>query len=130
MSFDIKAALASIAPMLTTMLAGPLAGSAVAALEDCFGLQAGSGVDGITKVVQSGGMTPEIIAAVRARDQEHAEKLKQADIDLAKLNADHEAAMAATDAGDRDSARKREIAVRGLTAGCRGSPSTTRGRRR
>lgn len=115
MSFDLKKAIASVAPTLATMLGGPLAGTAVTALESAFGLTPGAGQDGITQVIQGGGMTPEVIAQVRARDQEHAEKLKQADIDLAKLNADHEAAMAATDAADRDSARRREIAVRGWT---------------
>lgn len=107
--------LGTVAPTLATMLGGPLAGTAVSALESCFGLQAGGGSDAITKVVQGGGMTPETLAAVRAADQKHAEVLAQQGIDLQKLNADHDAAMAATDAGDRDSARKREIAVRGGT---------------
>lgn len=107
--------LGSIAPTLATMLGGPLAGTAVAALTSAFGMSNGASADDITKVIQGGGMTPDVIAQVRARDQEHAEKIQQMGIDLAKLNADHEAAMAATDAGDRDSARKREIAVRGLT---------------
>lgn len=105
----------SIAPTLATMLGGPLAGAAVGALASAFGLGANAGPDDITQVVQAGGMTPEIIAQVRARDQEHAEKIQQMGIDLAKLNADHEASMAQTDAADRDSARKREIAVRGAT---------------
>jgi hypothetical protein len=107
--------LGTVAPTLATMLGGPLAGTAVAALEGAFGLQPGGGSDAITKVVQGGGMTPDALAAVRAADQKHAEVLAQQGIDLAKLNADHEAAMAQSDAGDRDSARKREIAVRGTT---------------
>lgn len=107
--------LASAAPTLATMLVGPLAGTAVTALESCFGLTAGSGADAITKVAQSGGMTPETLAAVRAADQKHAEVLAQQGIDLARINADHEAAMAATDAGDRDSARKREMVVKDST---------------
>lgn len=110
MSFDLKTAIAGIAPTLATMMGGPLLGTAVTALEGAFGLQPGAGVDGITKVVQSGAMTPEIISAVRAADQRHAEIMGQQGIDLVKLNADHEAAMAVTDAGDRDSARKMQIA--------------------
>ena len=114
MAFDLKTALATIAPTIATMLGGPLAGSAVAALEGALGLAPGSGADAITKVVQTG-MTPETIAAVRKADQEHTEKLRQMDIDVLKLNADHEAALAQIDAGDRDSARKREIAIGGWT---------------
>lgn len=116
MAFDLKTAIASIAPTLATMMGGPMLGTAVSALEGAFGLQTGSGQDGITKVIQGGGMTPEVIAAVRAADQKHAEIIGQQGIDLVKLNTDHEAAMAAIDAGDRDSARKREISVRGYTA--------------
>lgn len=115
MNFDIKTALGSIAPTLATMLGGPLAGAAVTALEGAFGLAPGTGADGITKVLQSGQMTPEVMASVRAADQKHAEILEQQKIDVAKLNADHEAAMATVDAGDRDSARKREISIRGIT---------------
>lgn len=114
MNFDLKTAIATVAPTLATMLGGPLAGTAVTALAGAFGLAPTSTADDVTKVVQAG-MTPDTIAAVRKADQDHAERLRQMDIDLAKLNADHEAAMAATDAADRDSARKREIAVGGWT---------------
>ena len=61
--------------------------------------------------MQTGAMTPEVIAAVRAADQKHAEIMGQQGIDLAKLNADHDAAMETTVAADRDSARKLQIAA-------------------
>jgi len=105
MAFDLKTAIGGIAPTLATMLGGPLAGTAVTALCGAFGLAPSASADDVTKVVQQG-MTPETIAAVRAADQKHAEILGQQGIDLAKLNADHEAALAGIDAGDRDSARK------------------------
>ena len=60
-------------------------------------------------------MTPEIIAAVRAADQKHQEIIGQQGLDLAKLNAAHAEAFAATEAADRDSARKREMSVRDWT---------------
>jgi hypothetical protein len=115
MAFNLRTALASIAPTLATMLGGPFAGAAITALEGALGLAPGAGADEITKIVQTGAMTPETLAAVRAADQKHEETLKQQGVDLVKINADHEAAMAVTDASDRDSARKREIAVRGWT---------------
>ena len=121
MALDLIKALASAAPTIAGMLGGPLVGAGVAALEQAFGLQPAAAAtlddrqSAITQVIQTGGMTPEIIAKVRQADQEHEAKLKQLDVDLARLNADHEAAMATVDAGDRDSARKREIAVGGYT---------------
>lgn len=114
MNFNLKTAIGSIAPTLATMLGGPLAGTAVAALEGAFGLTAGAGADAVTSAA-SAGMSPEAIAAVRAADQKHLEQLQQQQIDVDQINADYDKAMAATDAGDRDSARKREMAIRGFT---------------
>lgn len=110
MSFDIKTAIASIAPTLATMLGGPLAGTAVTALETALGLSSGSGSDAITKVLQNGAMTPEAVAAIRSTDQKHAEIMGQQGIDLQKMNLDYQAAMSAGDVADRDSARKLQIA--------------------
>lgn len=110
MAFDLKTAIASIAPTLATMLGGPLAGTAVTALESAFGLQPGAGQEGITQVIQNGQMTPDIISKVREADQKHAEIMGQQGIDLEKLNKDHEAAMEQAAAADRDSARKLQIA--------------------
>jgi hypothetical protein len=111
MAFDLKTALGSIAPTIATMLGGPLAGAAVTALESALGVTPGGGEAAITKVVQSG-MTPDSIAAVRKADQEHEQRLKQMDVDVLKLNADHEAALAQINAGDRESARQREVNTR------------------
>lgn len=119
MSFDLKQAIGSIAPTLATMLGGPLAGAAVSALAGAFGITAtgdqAKDTAAITTVMQSGNMTPDIIAAVRSADQKHLEIIGQQGIDLVKLNADHDSAMSQIDAGDRDSARKREETVRDNT---------------
>ena len=64
-----------------------LPGVAVTALETAFGLKPGAGADSVTQVLQSGAMTPEIAANVRAADQHHAEVMAQQGIDLAELNA-------------------------------------------
>jgi hypothetical protein len=105
MAFDLKSVIGTIAPTLATMLGGPLAGTAVTALESAFGLAPGSGAEAITNVVQSGQMTPEIIAAVRASDQKHAELMGEQGIDLQKLNLAHEEAGDALEVDDRKSAR-------------------------
>lgn len=110
MAFNLGTALAGIAPTLATMLGGPLAGAAVTAIAGAFGLAPDATQADITKVLQTGAMTPEIIAAVRAADQRHAEILGQQGIDLAKLNADTIAAADATAAADRASARGMQIA--------------------
>jgi len=108
---QLASAIGSFAPTLATELGGPLAGMAVTALENAFGLAPGAGVDAITQVVQSGALTPDQIAAVRAADQKHAEIIGQQKIDLAKLNADHETAFATLDASDRADARALQAKV-------------------
>jgi hypothetical protein len=114
MNFNFKTAIGSIAPMLATMLGGPLAGTAVTALEGALGLTPGAGPDGVTAAVAAG-MTPDQISAVRKADQEHAERLKQMDIDVVKMNDDFAASMVNADNADRASARDREIKVGGWT---------------
>lgn len=114
MNFNFKTAIGSIAPMLATMLGGPLAGTAVTALESALGLTPGAGPDGVTAAVAAG-MTPDQISAVRKADQEHAERLKQMDIDVVKMNDDFTSAMVVADNADRGSARDREVKVGGWT---------------
>lgn len=114
MNFNFKTAIASIAPTLATMLGGPLAGTAVTALESALGLTPGAGADGVTAAVATG-MTPEQIGAVRAADQKHLEVMQKQGIDLDKINLDFQAAMVEADNSDRGSARDREIKVGGWT---------------
>jgi len=109
MNFNLKTALGTIAPTLATMLGGPLAGTAVTALESALGLAPASGQDAVTAAVAQG-MTPEQISAVRAADQHHLEVMGQQGIDLAKLNMDFQQAQDAAVTADRDSARKMQIA--------------------
>lgn len=112
---SIITAIMPIAPTLATMLGGPLAGTAITALEGAFGLSTGSGTSAITQVMQTGSMTPDIIAKVREADQKHAEILAQQGLDLQKLNLAHEEAMASTASQDRSSARTREMSIRDNT---------------
>jgi hypothetical protein len=102
-------AVKSLAPTLATMLGGPLAGQAVSALEVAVGLAPGAGADAVTKVLKSAQLTPEMAAGIQKANQDHEEKLKQLDIDLAKINADHDVAFAQADTADRASARGMQL---------------------
>ncbi len=115
MAFDLKGAIASFAPTLATMLGGPLAGTAVAALESAVGLKAGAGADAVTAVVQNSALTPEMVAAIRAADQAHAEKVSQQGLDLVKMNDDFEAQMKSFDVDDRKDARGMQNTTRSST---------------
>lgn len=107
----LAGSVATMAPTLATMLGGPFAGMAVTALETAFGLPQGAGPDAITAVVQGGGMTPDIVERIRAADQKHAEVMRQGEIDLARMNAEHEELFAKVDAADRASAREMQVKI-------------------
>jgi hypothetical protein len=94
-----KGVLQVAAPTLGTMLGGPLGGLAGRALAGALGLADGTPDDQIAAAVA--GATPEQLLAIKNAESEMKLKLKQLDIDLAKI-----------DASDRDSARKREIEVK------------------
>jgi len=66
---QLGTSIASFAPTLAAMLGGPLAGTAVSALESALGLTAGAGPEAVTQVLQNGTMTPEQLGAIRAADQ-------------------------------------------------------------
>lgn len=117
MAFDLKSALTSIAPTLATMLGGPFAGAAVSELESAFGLKSDAGIDEVSKIVVSGNMTPEVMAAIRSADQKHHETMQRMGIDLAQINIDFENAQTKIAAEDRDSARKLQIASHSLWPG-------------
>ncbi len=106
MAFDLKSALSTIAPTLATMLGGPLAGTAVSAIVGALGLPSGSGADDVTKVLQTGTVTPEAMAAIRAADQKHAEVMAQQGLDVAKMNLDFQSAQTLAVIDDRKDARK------------------------
>lgn len=102
---NLSKAVVTIAPTLSTMLLGPLAGTAVTALENAFGL-VGTGPDAVTEAIQSGKMTPEIIASMRTADQKHQEIMGQQGIDILKINKDAEIATTQATLDDISDARK------------------------
>ena len=88
--------LGAVAPTLAKTLGGPLAGAAVGALSKALLGKEGGTVSEIEAALTSA--SPEILAAIRKADQDFEAQMGQQGIDLAKINA-----------GDRDSARQREV---------------------
>jgi len=102
MSFNWKSLIKTFAPTLATALGGPLAGIATRAVsETLLGKPEGSD-DEIAAAITAGG--PELLVKLREADQKFSVEMKRLDIDLEKISSDY-----------RDSARKREIAVKDKT---------------
>ena len=85
----------SVAPTIATALGGPLAGTAVSALADVFGLSSDD-KDGIAKAIKSA--TPDQLLALKQADYAYQVKMTELGIDLERIAA-----------ADRDSARKMQI---------------------
>lgn len=85
-----------IAPTIAKTLGGPLAGTAVGALSKVLlGKPDGTAAEVDAAIA---GASPEVLASVRKADQDFEAEMGRQGIDLARINA-----------GDRDSARNREI---------------------
>lgn len=93
--FDWKAVVRTVAPGIATALGGPLAGMAVKALGDAIGMDSAT-EESVAAAIK--GATPEDLLKVKQAEQEFQVKMRSLDIDLVKIAA-----------GDRDSARQREV---------------------
>lgn len=95
-------ALEKIAPLIAGLIGGPLASVGVSAVEAALGLTPGAtAVDGGAALAAAvSGMTPEQAIALAKADSDLREKLLQANVDVETIAA-----------GDRASARAREIAT-------------------
>lgn len=102
---DWKSVISTVAPWLGTALGGPLGGAAVGAVADALGLS--EKTEGAIKQALAG-VTPEQMLAMKTADQSFA-------IEMQKLGFTNVQAMEQIAAGDRDSARKREIEVKDHT---------------
>ena len=99
---DWKSIVRTLAPTIAQTLGGPLAGMAVNALStELLGHGDGT-VSEIAQVVQAG--NPEMFAKLKAAELRHVETLKRLDIDIEEIHA-----------RDRDSARRREMALKDRT---------------
>lgn len=110
---DIKSIgnmLATLAPSIAASFGGPLAGSAVQALEDVFGIKTTGTLDEKQKALVGAiqGATPEQLLAIKQADNDYAVK-------MAELGFKNVEALATLAVNDRDSARKREIEVKDNT---------------
>ncbi len=99
MSATWKDIVGAVAPALATALGGPLAGTAVRALSSkLLGRADGSEEEVAQAVMQA---DPETLLKLKELDRDFAVQMRRLDVDLEKVAA-----------GDRDSARRREIALR------------------
>lgn len=93
----------SVAPTIATALGGPLAGTAVSALADVFGLTSDD-KDGLVKAIKNA--TPDQLLALKQADYAYQVKMTELGIDLERIAA-----------GDRDSARKMQIETGSIVPG-------------
>lgn len=91
-----------VAPTIATALGGPLAGLATKTLSEALLGNSDGSPDEIAAAL--GSATPDQLARLREIDANFKVTMKKLDIDLAQI-----------DAGDRDSARKREVETKDKT---------------
>jgi hypothetical protein len=103
----VKGAIGTFAPWIAGTLGTPVAGVAVKALCDVFGLSPDKATpDSVTAALA--GATPDQLLALKSADQKHQEF-------MAQLGFDHIEKLQSIGAGDRDSARNREIQIKDRT---------------
>ena len=98
--------LKQVAPSIATTLlgpAGPLVSVAASFMADKLDLSEKS-VQAVTNALESGKMSPDQVTQIKLAEIQYQEFLQQHEIDLEKVYAD-----------DRDSARRREEAVKDVT---------------
>lgn len=108
---DILPALAKFAPTIAAAAGGPLAGTAVNAIETALGLNKSNGdlsqrQDDVASAIA--GATPDQLLALKKADNDFQ-------VQMAELGFKDAEALATLDTQDRDSARKREEDVKDWT---------------
>lgn len=91
--------LGQVAPTLATAMGGPLAGLAVKTLSNVLLGHEDGDAEAVSMALQNA--TPEQLASVKQIDADFKVRMKELEIDLERISA-----------GDRDSARKREMEVK------------------
>jgi hypothetical protein len=108
MAMDWKNIVGKFAPMLGAALGGPLGGAAAGAIANALGLD-----DKSEEAIKAAlaGTTPEQLLALKTAEQDFAVKMGELGLKREELGFTSDKDQLAIAAGDRDSARKREIAV-------------------
>jgi hypothetical protein len=99
MAFDWKSLLGTVAPSIATALGGPLAGLATKGIIGALGLGPDAGEAEISAALA--GATPDQLLAIKKADQQFTLDMERLGVDLEQIAA-----------GDRNSARQREIHIR------------------
>lgn len=99
MAFNWKDVLSKVAPGAAALLGGPFAGLAVSALGDALGIEEPT-TKRIQEALTSGQLTGEQIVALKTAEMQVQQHLQDNGIELEAILA-----------GDRDSARKRQMAT-------------------
>lgn len=110
---DWKNVVGKVAPMLGAALTGPLGGAAIGMIADALGLNEKS-EDAIKSALS--GTTPEQLLALKKADQDFAARMEELGLKRDELSFANEKDQLQIAATDRDSARKREMAVGDKTA--------------
>ena len=97
--------LKTIAPLLGTALAGPSGGAAASFIADKLGVKEKT-IEAVSDVLNAGKLSADQIASLKVAEIEFQKFLEQNKIDLEKIHA-----------GDRDSARKLQIATNSYIPG-------------
>ena len=98
MAFNWVDTLRTVAPVLASLVGGPLAGTAVSALSNLLLERPDAPQEEIAQAIANA--TPETLAKLKQLDNDFNVQMKQLDIDLERLHAE-----------DRQSARRREAEV-------------------
>jgi hypothetical protein len=91
--------LGQVAPTLATAMGGPLAGLAVKTLSNVLLGHEEGDADAVATAIQNA--TPEQLSDIKKIDADFKIRMKELEIDLERISA-----------GDRDSARKREMEIK------------------
>ncbi len=96
-----KNVVATVAPSIATALGGPLAGLAVGAIGKIFGLDSATEEQVANAIA---GASPDDLLKLKQAEIEFQQRMAELDVDLVRISA-----------GDRDSARQRQIQVKDRT---------------
>ena len=102
MGFDWKSTVKAVAPMIGTAIGGPFGGLAAKAVTAALGISGSSTDDQIEEAVKNA--SPDQLIALKTADNDFKTRMRELGIKESALHAQ-----------DRDSARKREIALGGDT---------------